>query len=112
MMRRGIHNVFHASLLRIHKPNDDRLFPGRLDEQIMNQENGDTEWAADKIVAHRGNKTSAIFEVLWKAGDKSWMSYQQVVDLNLLEPYLEALGLGDIAEVSGGTGTPPPDDPQ
>lgn len=24
---RGVHDVFHASLLRIHKPNNDRLFP-------------------------------------------------------------------------------------
>ncbi|KNZ73356.1 hypothetical protein J132_07654, partial [Termitomyces sp. J132] len=28
MKRQGIHNVFHAALLRIHKPNDDQLFPG------------------------------------------------------------------------------------
>jgi hypothetical protein len=26
---RGINPVFHASLLRIHIPNDDRRFPGR-----------------------------------------------------------------------------------
>ena len=28
LKQRGIHNVFHAALLRIHVPNDDRLFPG------------------------------------------------------------------------------------
>jgi len=28
LKQRGIHDVFHASLLRIHVPNDDRLFPG------------------------------------------------------------------------------------
>lgn len=28
MKRRGIHDVFHAALLRIHWPNDDQLFPG------------------------------------------------------------------------------------
>ena len=27
LKRRGVHPVFHASLLRIHIPNDDRLFP-------------------------------------------------------------------------------------
>jgi len=28
LKQRGIHDVFHASLLQIHVPNDDRLFPG------------------------------------------------------------------------------------
>ena len=28
LKQRGIHDVFHSSLLRIHVPNDDRLFPG------------------------------------------------------------------------------------
>ena len=34
LKRRGIHDVFHASLLREHVPNNDRLFPGRMDTQI------------------------------------------------------------------------------
>ena len=34
LKRRGVHNVFHSSLLRIHLPNDNRLFPGRLETQI------------------------------------------------------------------------------
>jgi hypothetical protein len=29
LKRKGIHPSFHASLLRIHHPNDDRRFPGR-----------------------------------------------------------------------------------
>ena len=31
LKQRGVHNSFHISLLWIHYPNDDRLFPGRLD---------------------------------------------------------------------------------
>jgi hypothetical protein len=31
MKQRGVHDMFHSSLLRIHVPNDDRQFPGRLD---------------------------------------------------------------------------------
>ena len=27
-LKQRVHNVFHASLLCIHVPNDDRLFPG------------------------------------------------------------------------------------
>jgi hypothetical protein len=34
LKQRGLHDVFHASLLRIHIPNDDRRFPGRLDSQL------------------------------------------------------------------------------
>jgi len=34
LKQRGVHNVYHASLMRIHHPNDDRLFPGRMDNQI------------------------------------------------------------------------------
>ena len=41
-----------------------------------------------------------MFEVLWKAGDKSWMSYDQVKELNLLLPYLELLGYEKIEELT------------
>ncbi|KAG6912538.1 hypothetical protein DXG01_013936 [Tephrocybe rancida] len=53
-----------------------------------------------------------MFEVLWKAGDKTWMSHSQVIDLNLLAPYLELLGLDEISQLEEGTGNPPHDDPQ
>ena len=32
---RGVHDVFHALLLHVYKPNDDRLFPGRLELQVI-----------------------------------------------------------------------------
>ncbi|KAG6887325.1 hypothetical protein C0995_016171 [Termitomyces sp. Mi166 len=80
----GIHNVFHAALLCIHKLNDDQLFLGCLNEQMVELEA--RKWAAKHIV------TNAIFEVLWKAGDKSWMSYDQVKELILLVPHLKLLG--------------------
>lgn len=34
LKRWGIHNVFHAFLLHVHEPNDHRLFPEWLDNQI------------------------------------------------------------------------------
>ncbi|KAG6880575.1 hypothetical protein C0993_005710, partial [Termitomyces sp. T159_Od127] len=94
MLRRGIHDVYHASLLRIHHPNDDRRFPGRLYSQIVadTESEHENEWAADKIISHTGSKTDSIFEVLWHPGDKTWLTYDQVKDLNLLQPYLEAQG--------------------
>ncbi|EMD30761.1 hypothetical protein CERSUDRAFT_27594, partial [Gelatoporia subvermispora B] len=71
LRRRGIHDVFHSSLLRIHEPNDDRLFPGRLDSQIAELEDRDNEWAIDRILSHKGVGVDAIFEVIWKSGDRT-----------------------------------------
>ncbi|KDR69985.1 hypothetical protein GALMADRAFT_34525, partial [Galerina marginata CBS 339.88] len=69
LKQRGIHDVFHASLLRIHVPNDDRLFPGRLFSQLNIGNDAEAEWAVDKILSHSGAKKDAVFEVKWKAGD-------------------------------------------
>ena len=44
-----MHNVFHASLLRVHIPNDDRLFPGRKDDQLPELEGTSREWSIDRI---------------------------------------------------------------
>ena len=49
LKRRGLHPVFHASLLRIHEPNDDRLFPGREIGQTISLSDPEPEWAVDKI---------------------------------------------------------------
>ena len=47
MRQKGIHDVFHASLMRIHVPNNDWLFPGRSDSQIVATDQGtEPEWAA------------------------------------------------------------------
>ena len=49
LKKRGIHDVFHSSLLKIHVPNYDRLFPGRMDTQIGDSPDTDDEWAVDLI---------------------------------------------------------------
>ncbi|KNZ71375.1 hypothetical protein J132_10826, partial [Termitomyces sp. J132] len=74
MLQRGIHNVFHSYLLRVHTPNDDRQFSGCLYLQIISKTKPEhkTEWAADKIMSHSGSKTNVIFEVLWHASDRTW----------------------------------------
>ncbi|EPQ54988.1 hypothetical protein GLOTRDRAFT_28454, partial [Gloeophyllum trabeum ATCC 11539] len=69
---RGIHNLSHALLLRIHKPNDDQLFPGRTDAQVTILDADTTkglEWAVDKIIAHKGKGRGTTFEPIWQAGD-------------------------------------------
>ena len=112
LKKRGIHNVYHASLLRIHHPNDDRLFPGRLDTQISGEDATDDEWAVDHIKSHSGSKSEAIFEVLWKSGDTTWMPYYQITHLQALTDYLHLLGVKVISKLPKGLGQPPVDDPQ
>jgi hypothetical protein len=45
-------------------------------------------------------------------GDVTWLPYHQVIDLNLLNAYLEALGIDKILELIAGKGKPPSEDPQ
>ncbi|KAG6822596.1 hypothetical protein H0H92_013237, partial [Tricholoma furcatifolium] len=94
----------------IHAPNDDRLFPGRHHDQIVGEVT--EEWAADRIIAHRGTNESAMFEVLWKSGDRTWLNVNQARDLKLIDAYLELMGADKIDALEEGTGEPPSDDPQ
>ncbi|KAJ7454444.1 hypothetical protein FB451DRAFT_1518057 [Mycena latifolia] len=45
------------------------------------------EWAVDRIVIHYGRRSTSLFEVLWKSGDKSWMPYGQAKRLEVLEEF-------------------------
>ncbi|TDL15613.1 hypothetical protein BD410DRAFT_689985, partial [Rickenella mellea] len=93
LRQRGTHPGFHSSLLRIHVPNDDRRFPGRQLHQILGFGEKPTEWEVDKIIAHSGKGPSAIFHVLWKSGDKTWLPYVEVKHLDAVTQYLEAMGV-------------------
>ncbi|KAI0374719.1 hypothetical protein BV20DRAFT_920585, partial [Pilatotrama ljubarskyi] len=93
MRRRGIHDVFHASLLRVHEPNDDRLFPGRLDTQVLDLEDKENEWAISKFISHNGTGKRALFEAEWTSGDRTWVPYSSVAHLEALQVYLEAQGV-------------------
>jgi hypothetical protein len=112
LKKRGVHDVFHLSLLRIHIPSDDRLFPGRMDTQVLSDEPVDDEWAVDHIRSHAGDKSSAVFEILWKSGDITWLPYYQITHLQALTDYLELLGVSQISQLPKGSGQPPTDDPQ
>ena len=112
LKQRGVHNVFHSSKLRIHIPNDDRLFPGRLVSQVADFAESTKEWAVERIVSHKGASTNAHFEVEWKSGDRTWMPYDQVSHLNALRGYFEVLGVDRISDLKRGSGIPPDDDPQ
>ncbi|KAF8808243.1 hypothetical protein BYT27DRAFT_7013414, partial [Phlegmacium glaucopus] len=112
LKQRGVHNVFHASLLRIHIPNDDRLFPGRVDTQLGTTPEAEGEWAVDKILSHAGSKFEAVFEILWKSGDTTWLPYHQITHLQALTDYFELIGVTKVSKLPKGTGRPPQDDPQ
>ncbi|KIY65090.1 hypothetical protein CYLTODRAFT_321354, partial [Cylindrobasidium torrendii FP15055 ss-10] len=92
LKQRGIHDSFHASLLRMHYPNDDRLFPGRLDSQIIPFDKFENEWAVDRIVSHCGAGKDMLFRVKWKAGDDTLLPLRDVQDLHAFSEYLEILG--------------------
>ena len=98
---RGIHDVFHASLLRIHNPNDDRRFPGRQLHQIapLHGSTPAAEWDVSCIQAHSGTGKDAMFLLRWAAGDTSWLPFHEVSHLTALSQYLEALGIDSIKKL-------------
>ena len=112
LKQRGVHNVFHSSLLRIHIPNDDWLFPVRMDTQIGDGPDVKDEWAVDVIWSHARSGESAVFEIIWKSGDTTWMPLYQIKHLHALEAYLELMGVNDALALPVGTGKPPQEDPQ
>ena len=103
---RGIHNAFHASLLRPHYPNDDRRFPGRQFHQIPGFGEQPREWAVDRILSHVGAGRNAEFEVQWTTGDVSWAPYHDVQHLQVLSEYLEALGVSGVRQLRDNRPTP------
>ncbi|KAG1897254.1 uncharacterized protein F5891DRAFT_1192199 [Suillus fuscotomentosus] len=112
MRQCGIHDVFHSSYLRIHLPNDNRLFPGRLDNQVAEFKEEEQEWAVDRILSHKGTRSDAVFEVRWKSGDVTWLPYDQVDHLAMLQEYFDVLDIEHVSELTEGNGLPPTDNPQ
>jgi len=109
LKQRGIHNIFHLSLLRIHIPSDDRLFPGRRDNQLEDLGGTNHEWAMDKILCHRGSHSDTDFEIQRTTGDRSWLPYHEVSHLRALADYFEAIGVTGIENL-GWTGNKDPSD--
>ena len=101
LIKRGVNCAFHASLLRPHVPNDDRQFPGRMPCQIPGFGEKPEEWIVDSIVSHHGKGVDSEFQVLWKAGDKTWAQYREVAHLNALDCYCELMGVKDVSELPG-----------
>ncbi|KIJ07858.1 hypothetical protein PAXINDRAFT_22648, partial [Paxillus involutus ATCC 200175] len=69
LVARGVHNVFHASLLRPCWPNDDSRFPGHQLRQIPGFGEEASEWVVDRLLSHSGKGEDAMFEVQWSMRD-------------------------------------------
>ncbi|TFK78919.1 hypothetical protein K466DRAFT_443461, partial [Polyporus arcularius HHB13444] len=93
---RGLHDAFHASLLRPHLPNDDRRFPGRQFHQLPGFGENPREWAVDRILSHVGKGSDAEFELQWSTGDVTWAPYADVKHLQALADYCEAMGISNV----------------
>ena len=112
LKQRSVHPVFHSSLLRIHVPNDDHLFPRRLETQVADFGEPDSEWQVDRILSHSGSGQTTAFEVRWTSRDVTWLPYEQIKHLSALTDYLQLLEISGIQELTRGDGTPPSNDPQ
>ena len=83
-----------------------------MDTQIGDGPDVKDEWAVDVIRSHAGSGESAVFEIIWKLGDTTWMPLYQIKHLHALEAYLELMGINDALALPVGTGKPPQEDPQ
>jgi hypothetical protein len=84
LKQRGVHPVFHASLLRIHVPSDDRLFPGRLEHQVADFDDDDQSWEVDRVLGHQGAGHDTMMQVRWASGDVTWLPYYQISHLKAM----------------------------
>ena len=100
LIKWGVNNSFHASLLRPHIPNDDRQFLGRLLIQIPGFGEKLEEWIIDSIATHHSKGMGSDFQIVWKAGDKTWATYWEVAHLNALNQYCELMGIENVADLS------------
>jgi hypothetical protein len=93
LKKRRIHATFHASLLRRHEPNNDKLFPHR-DAKVYYDfgDDEEEEWLVDEIIGHRWEDSEIEFEVRWNLGDSTWEPYENVKKLVALDEYLALQG--------------------
>lgn len=107
---RGVHNVFHVSLLRVHISNDDHLFPGHAENQVGLTDEVSGEWAVKQIIGHSGAKMDSLFQVKWQSRDVIWLPYEKADHLDVLEEYLDALGISDVSQLRDSHVPPSEDD--
>ncbi|KIY48909.1 hypothetical protein FISHEDRAFT_12867, partial [Fistulina hepatica ATCC 64428] len=99
LRRRGIHNVFHSSLLRIYIPNDDQQFPNRAIERMLDFVPDGDEIAIESVIGHAGKGDETLVRVRWKSGDESWMPAREILESNIFQQYLEAIGIEETKDL-------------
>ena len=104
LKQRGVHDVFHLSLLWIHISNDDQLFPGWQENQLRLGPEVEEEWAVEEVLSHHGSKGDIIFELKWKSGDITWLPSHDIAHLQVLKNYLDAQGMDQINQLPPGKG--------
>ncbi|KXN86453.1 hypothetical protein AN958_10082, partial [Leucoagaricus sp. SymC.cos] len=97
LKQHGVHDIFHSSLLQIHISSDDQLFPGRSDTQVWDF----GEPSLDHVHSHSGSKHNALFKIVWKSGDITWLPYDKVEHLTALDQYFEVLGIEGVDQLQG-----------
>ncbi|KAF8187926.1 hypothetical protein K438DRAFT_1471935, partial [Mycena galopus ATCC 62051] len=94
LVRRKIYPKFHSSLLRVHEPNDNTIFPSREVQRFYNfGMPDDQEWLVEEIVRHEWVGKRVRFWVKWTAGDFTWESPAALDELTALNDYFEAHGV-------------------
>lgn len=76
-----------------------------MDNQVAEFEVQEREWAVDRILSHKGSRSDAMFKVRWKAGDITWLPYEQVDHLGALREYFDVLGVDDVSALADGNGS-------
>ncbi|EJD33679.1 hypothetical protein AURDEDRAFT_37888, partial [Auricularia subglabra TFB-10046 SS5] len=93
LLARGVHNSFHASLIRPHVPNEDKRFPGRQLGQLPGFKDAPDEWFVTEITNHYGKGRDLLFEVKWNTGEVTWERIREVKHLSVFDAYLQAMGV-------------------
>ncbi len=90
-----IHPTFHISLLHPHHKNNDILFPNRIQLDLYDFRAADnTEWFMDEIVRHQwSDKQNLEYQVRWSQGDTTWEPHSNCNKLQVLDRYLELMGV-------------------
>ena len=100
LKQRNIHPKFHVSRLRLHYPNDDKIFPHRETLTAYDFAVDDkTEWLVDEISNHRWKGDVIEFEVQWDLGDTTWEPLNHVNKLMALDEYLALHGVKSVKQL-------------
>ena len=75
-------NVFHCSVIKPYKPNDDDRFPSRrFDQPAPIKINMQNEWEVDRILDYREQRGNPEFLIRWKGfsrDDDSWEPFENL----------------------------------